>query len=221
MRSRNFTASALLAAALLAAPAFAHDQGPPPPPPPPDATQPGWQHMEPPEFARQREDWLAECRRRLSDNGVGGAVIGGVVGGLAGNALAGRHDKAVGTIAGAAVGAVAGAAIDKAEDRGRVADRCEAMLQGYGGANGGGYAYAGGYPAYGYGYGYGVPVMMVPVMMMPAPMPPAPPRRNCKETVTTEYVTTYEPVRHRLIPRRPAPHDKRVPMVPDKRVRGS
>lgn len=155
---------------------------------------------------RDREEWLHECRRRLSDNGVGGAVIGGVVGGVAGNVIAGSGDKVLGTLAGAAVGAVAGAAIDKAEDRGRARDRCETMLDDYA-------AYASGRGAAPYG------VMMVPVTMVPVAGPGQvaveQPRRKCVETVTTEYVT-YEPRRSRHIPRR-AP-DKRIRLTPDKRV---
>lgn len=150
-----------------------------------------------------REGWLRECRRRLGDNGVGGAVIGGVVGGVAGNALAGHGNRTVGTVAGAVVGAVAGAAIDKAEDRARVQDRCEAMLAA---------------PPAAYGYAYGVPMMLVPVALVPlaqaAGAQPAGPQsttsRPCKETVVTEEF--YEPVprRARHIPRRRAP-DKRIP----------
>ena len=142
---------------------------------------------------QEREDWLKECRHRLGDNGVGGAVIGGVLGGIAGNRIAGKGNRVVGTIAGAAVGAAAGAAIDKAEDAGRVKDQCEAYLEryeagGYGNAYGGGYGY-GGYGAYGgyygrasayganYSYGYGYPggagcnsVCGYPAPAMPAPM---------------------------------------------------
>jgi len=156
---------------------------------------------------QNREDWLRECRHRLGDNGVGGAVIGGVVGGVAGNVIAGHGDKVLGTVAGAAVGAVAGAAIDKAEDKARVRDRCEAMLEG-------GPAY-GGYPAgYGYGYGYGYGTMLVPVVMVPAPGPA--PNGECKETVTTTEYVSYEPRRSRHIP--PRAPDKRVRIAPDKRV---
>ena len=144
---------------------------------------------------QNRDEWLQECRRRLSDNGVGGAVLGAVVGGVAGNVITGRGDKTVGTIAGAAVGAVAGAAIDKAEDRGRTRDRCERMLDA-----GPGYGYAG-YGALDHGMTM-VPVMMVPLQGQPAPKP------ECKETVVTEEFVTYAPRRSRHIPRR-AP-DKRV-----------
>lgn len=159
---------------------------------------------------QNREEWLRECRHRLGDNGVGGAVIGGVVGGVAGHAIAGHGDKVLGTVAGAAVGAIAGAAIDKAEDAPRVRDRCEAMLDGWG-PNAG-------YAAYGapYGYGYGVPVMLVPVAMMAAPAGPAA-RGPCKETVVTEEIVTTVPRRSRLIPPRTLP-DKRVRIAPDKRV---
>ncbi|MFC3175102.1 glycine zipper 2TM domain-containing protein [Novosphingobium bradum] len=158
---------------------------------------------------RDRGEWLRECRHRLGDNGLGGAVIGGVVGGVAGHALAGHRDKFLGTVAGAAVGALAGAAIDRAEDAPRVRDRCEAMLDGWGQG-------AGTYPAgYGYGYGYGVPVMLVPVTMVAAGGPAV--RGPCKETVVTEEIITTVPRHSRLIPRRAAP-DKRVRLVPDKRV---
>ena len=169
---------------------------------PPAAEVPGPQ-------PQNREEWLRECRHRLGDNGVGGAVIGGVVGGVAGNVIAGHGDKVLGTVAGAAVGAIAGAAIDKAEDAPRNRDRCEAMLEGWG--------QGGGYPAgygYGYGYGYGVPMMLVPVTMMAGA--PQAARGPCKETVVTEEIITEMPRRSRLIPRRVP--DKRVKLVPDKRV---
>lgn len=150
-----------------------------------------------------RDSWLRECRRRLGDNGVGGALIGGVVGGVAGNVIAGHGDKLVGTVAGAAVGALAGRALDKAEDAPRARDRCEAMLEG-----GPGYA-----PYGSAGYGYGMPVMMVPVPQGAPGIGPG----QCKKTVTTttEYVDA--PRRSRYIPRRAAP-EKRVRLVPDKRV---
>ncbi|MFT4053210.1 MAG: glycine zipper 2TM domain-containing protein [Novosphingobium sp.] len=167
-----------------------------------------------------REAWLADCRQRLSsrDSGVGGAVIGGVVGAVAGNRIAGRGNRTVGTVAGAAVGAVAGAAIDKAEDRGRNRDECEAYLDDYYARyeRGGGYpgpAQQGYYPAYGYpvqGCCMAQPMMMVPV---------AQPKQNCTETV--EYVYEDVPVRpaRRVIPRRgKVVPDKRVKIVPDKRV---
>ncbi|WP_404479529.1 glycine zipper 2TM domain-containing protein [Novosphingobium sp. BL-52-GroH] len=163
-----------------------------------------------------REAWLVDCRQRLSsrDLGIGGAVIGGAVGGLAGNRIAGRGNRTVGTVAGAAVGAVAGAAIDKAEDRGRNRDECEAYLDDYyarythGGGYPGGPAY-GYYPAYGYGYGYGAQgCCMQPAMMVPAPQA----QPHCTETV--EYVYEDVPVRpaRRVIPRRSK-------VVPDKRVK--
>jgi uncharacterized protein YcfJ len=157
---------------------------------------------------QNRDDWLRECRRRIGDNGVGGAVIGGVLGGVAGNVIAKHGDKILGTVAGAAVGAVAGAAIDKAEDRSRTRDRCEAMLDTPPQAPQGA-----GYPGYGYpGYG----MMMVPVMMVPMQQP-AQPRGECTETITTTEYVTYETRRSRVIPRR-AP-TKVVRIVPDKRVR--
>ena len=221
MRHRAITSIAAAAVMAASAPAFAHDQGPPMSPPMyQGGYQGGYQNggYQNQGYDQQRSEWLAECRHRLGSNGVTGAVIGGVIGGVAGHEIAGRHDGVLGTVAGAVVGAVAGRAIEKAGDRGRTNDRCESMLQGYG--QQGGYGYQG----YGYAQAYAVPMMMVPMMMVPAmSVPsgaPAAPKSNCKEVVTTEYITTYETVRRRVMVPRPAPHYKRVPvMVPDKRVR--
>lgn len=215
----------------LPAPALAHGQPggvmmPPPPlagPPNYGSWQGGWQPAyerpqddtrEAPAQGYDRDGWLRECRRRLSDNGVGGAVIGGVVGGVAGNVIAGHGDKLVGTVAGAAVGALAGHVIDKAEDGPRGRDRCEAMLEGGPGYGAAPYGSA----PYGYaGDGYAMPVMMVPVMMVPVPHGAGMGHRRCKETVTTttEYIDA--PRRSRYIPRRAVP-DQRIRIVPDKRV---
>jgi len=164
-----------------------------------------------------REAWLADCRRRVSDNGIGGAVIGGVAGGLLGNRIGGRGNRTVGTIAGAAVGAVAGAAIDKAEDRGRVRDQCETYLDdyyaraNYARANPG-YAYGYGYPG-GYGGGYSYPAVAYVPAQQNGCCQPARPQPDCVETVEYEYVDA--PAR-RVIRRAP---DKRVRVVPDKRIR--
>jgi hypothetical protein len=232
MRLTSTLAAAALAA-LLASPAMARDgrmQGgamPQPQPAPYWGGMPGanwyggWQQPyvvngPAPQAApegpppQNRDDWLRECRRRLGDNGVGGAVIGGVVGGVAGNVIAGKGNRVLGTVAGAAVGAVAGAAIDKAEDKARTRDRCETMLDA---------------PQYPAGYGYApAGYMMVPVMMVPVMAPAAPAAKGeCKETVTTTEYVTYETRRSRVIPRRATKTvrivpDKRVKMVPDKRV---
>lgn len=214
MRLRRFaqTCAAIsgLAIAALAAPANAHDKHRHS-----EDTRPDWREgrqgwTAPAMDPRARENWLADCRHRISsrDNGIGGAVIGGLVGGLAGNRLAGAGNRTVGTVAGAAIGAVAGAAIDKAEDRGPARDDCEAFLDDY-------YARGG----YGYGYGqpgYAVPMVMVPVMLVPRGQP------ECKETV--EYVYENVPARRtiRRAPRRAPRHvpDKRIRIAPDKRVRG-
>lgn len=160
--------------------------------------------------ARAREDWLAECRRRVSarDSGVGGAVIGGLFGGIAGNRIAGRGHRTVGTVTGAAVGAVAGMAIDKAEDRARVRDECETYLDQYYAA----YAqpgYAQGYypAAYAQGCACARPAAMVPARREPA----------CTETVEYEYVDVPARPARRYIPRRATP-DKRIRIAPDKRV---
>jgi uncharacterized protein YcfJ len=211
---RVCTASAALAVAMAAAtPSFAHgDQGPGTAPAGPD-TRPEWQdggpRARPMVDPRAREDWLSECRRRTStrDNGVGGAVIGGLVGGVAGNRIAGRGHRTVGTIAGAAVGAVAGMAIDKAEDRGRPRDECETYFDSY-------YEH---YNAVAYSYypGYGAPYGYVPAggygCCQQAPMARQEP--TCTETV--EYVYEDVPVR----PRKRVIPQKRVKIVPDKRIR--
>lgn len=210
----TLSAVGLAAVTFSAAPALAHDHRPGPEASHYDGYDPAG-----------REEWLADCRQRLSsrDSGVGGAAIGGLVGGVAGNRIAGRGNRTVGTIAGAAVGAAAGAVIDKAEDRGRNREECEAYLDDYytrytQGGYGAGYRAGYGYPQQGYYSAYGQPVMMVPVMMVPAmQMQPQPP--HCTETV--EYVYEDVPVRpaRRVIPRRSkAVPDKRVKIGPDKRV---
>lgn len=240
MRTPTALGTAALAATLtFAAPALAHDGHPAPPPgvadaagrvydgPMPDMAlpPPGHPDMRPEwrehgDQARggweaQRAEWLNDCRRRYrtSDNGLGGALIGGVVGGLLGNRIGGRGNRTAGTIIGAGVGAVTGAVIDRAEDRGhedrgRERDYCESYLD----------QYLASYQHGGYGhqmaYGYGVPMMMVPVMMVQGQA-----QQPCTETVTT---TSYEWVTvpgRRYIPRRPVIHDKRVRIVPDKRLR--
>ena len=95
-----------------------------PPPLPPVAYDSGPAHLpqQPARFelsysADQRAAWLAECRARYADNGLGGAVIGGLAGGIIGHEIAGSGNRTVGTIIGAGAGAVAGAAIDRAEDQ--------------------------------------------------------------------------------------------------------
>lgn len=54
------------------------------------------------------------CRR---ENGTTGLLIGAGVGGLAGNELAGRGDKALGTLLGAVGGAIQGREIDRSTSR--------------------------------------------------------------------------------------------------------
>lgn len=218
MRLRHFVQSCAAGIALaVAAPALGQDRPVPGAPPPGPDMRPEWTGAaaghppRPPMIAdRARENWLMECRRRISprDDGVGGAVIGGVLGGVAGNRIAGRGNRTVGTVAGAAVGAVAGAAIDKAEDRGRIRDECETYLDDYNAYySQGGYAY--GQPGYGYP-AYGQGACCQPMTMVPAYRPSPP---ECTETV--EYVYEDVPVRPkaRRIP------SKRVKVVPDKRVR--
>lgn len=56
------------------------------------------------------KDGRTYCRK---SNGTTGLVVGGIAGALIGRGIAGRGDKAVGTIAGAVGGAFGGQAIDK------------------------------------------------------------------------------------------------------------
>jgi uncharacterized protein YcfJ len=177
------------------------------------AQQPGYNEAE---WQQAREGWLAECRSRQGHGKrVGGAVIGGVIGGVVGNRVAGRGNRTVGTIAGAAVGAVAGGAIGDAADKRAARDWCEAYLDqhtswgpGYGQAHGQGVV----------GYGYAPMTVMVPVAYVQTAAP-AQQQRECKETIVTEEWVAV-PTRTRYIAPRPKPRpDKRVRIVPDKRVR--
>lgn len=224
MRQRALAGLIVLGSLAAAAPALAHDVAPAGPQAIP--ATPNYAYAD--AALRQREAWLNECRRRIGGNrkGLTGAVLGGVAGGLIGNGIAGGGDKTLGTVAGAAVGAVAGAAIERSAAT-RQNDRCEDILEASGYsmnyAAAPGYAYQGGaVPAYGYqGYGpaYGyAPVMVMQAMPVQQQMPAKP---DCKETVTTEYVTTYDTVYRKVRYARyaPAPVYKRVRIVPDKRVR--
>lgn len=217
------------ALALLAVPAFAfavpalaheggHDGGPGPAPGDHRMHHPmpgNWQQGAPDAgWMRQRDDWLVECRRRLGDRkgGATGAVLGGVVGGVIGHEVAGRGNRAIGTIAGGAIGAAAGAAIERSGNARRNRDECEAMLDQYAGG------YGPGYPQQANGYGYAPAMMMVPVAMVQLPMQP---KKDCHEHVTTEYVTTYDTVYRKVreVRYKSVPTYKRVRVVPDKRVR--
>lgn len=163
-------------------------------------------------YQRARADWLSECRsNRRHGKTIGGAVIGGLLGGVVGNRVAGDGDRVVGTVIGAAAGAAAGGAIGAGADRRAALDYCEAYLDRYTTQ-----------PSYGQGgygqpvYGYAPTTVLMPVAMMPA----AAPRRECKETIVTEeWVPTGPAPHYRTIPARYRVPDKRVRIVPDKRVR--
>lgn len=179
------------------------------------AQAPGY---DPVAWDRAKGDWLAECRRRMggSKSKTAGAVIGGLFGGLIGNRVAGRGNRTVGTIAGAAVGAVAGGAIGASADRNRARDYCEAYLEdslaGYYGQGQAGYGYQqAGYGPVQYGYAMQPVMMMVPVMHHAAPAK----ARECVETTVIEEWVPVKSAKRRIAPR----PDKRVKIVPDKRVR--
>ncbi|MFM5952959.1 MAG: glycine zipper 2TM domain-containing protein [Novosphingobium sp.] len=235
MSVRTLRTVILAAAALaFAGPALAQQPASLPPPPPgmPDAqghvydgpmpdNRPQWSGAQPPVqpgaypagWDQARADWLAECRSRHGNgNKVGGAVIGGLIGGVVGNRVAGRGDRVVGTVAGAAVGAVAGGAIGNAADKRSARDYCEAYLDQSLSRQ---QVYGQGYGQPVYGYGYAPMMVMVPVAYVQTAVPAQ--LRECRETVVTEE---WVPVRTRYIPPRPKPRpDKRVKIVPDKRVR--
>ena len=169
----------------------------------------------PPGWEQARANWLAECRRRHgSGNKLGGAVVGGVIGGVVGNRVAGDGNRVIGTVAGATVGAVAGGAVGDAADKRAARDYCEAYLeQNITWSQGGAYGHGYGQPVVGYGY---APMMvMVPVAYVQVAAP-AQPRECVEKVVTTTWVTVHEKRKSRIIPPRP---DKRVKIVPDKRVR--
>lgn len=232
LRPLLISATALAACLMLAAPAFAHDPQQSLPPPMIDGAsgvhdlRPEWRGPQPGSgthqidhaaYDRARADWLAVCRHNQrhdagQNDGLGGGVIGGLLGGLLGNRIAGHGNRVVGTVVGAVAGAAAGAALDKAGNRSRERDLdrdyCETYLDSYTQQGSGGY----------YQQGYVQPVMMVPMMMVQAQQAAQQP---CTETIVTEEWVAV-PARHhtiiRYIPPRPAP-DKRVRIVPDKRIR--
>lgn len=199
-------------------PAASHDPRPEwPGAPGANAPQPGYDRAA---YEQARADWLAECRANRASSGktVGGVVLGGLVGGVIGNRVAGRGNRTVGTVVGAAAGAAAGGAIGSSADRRAARDYCEAYLDRYTSHQG----YAPAYGMYGHGqavsWGYAPVTVMMPVAMMPVAAPQAQ-QRECKETIVTEeWVSVPGRPKIRYIPPRRAP-DKRVKIVPDKRVR--
>lgn len=186
-----------------APPPMAHPAGHPP-------MRHGQQVQYPPQWEQARANWLSECRRRHgSGNMVGGAVLGGVVGGVIGNRVAGTGNRVVGTVAGATLGAVAGGAIGDAADKRSARDWCETYLE----QN---MTWSQGYGQGVVGYGYAPMTVMVPVAYVAVQAPAQP--RECKETIVTEEWVTV-PQKSRYIPARPRPRpDKRIKLVPDKRV---
>lgn len=183
---------ALSAALLLSAPVMAQDV------PPPDDYRAGYSAAAaatmPQYHPGQREEWLAACEQRARRErtwGWTGPLLGAGLGGLAGNRIAGRHDRAIGTVAGAVAGGLVGAAVERSRSGSRARSWCEAYLDN---------ALAD------YSRWYA---------SQPPPPPVAPPpviqQRRCTETTTVTTEEIAAPAR-RSIPRRPsAPaRDKRV-----------
>lgn len=136
----------------------------------------------------ERDQWIAECRRRTEgrnrdDTGlIIGGLLGAVAGGFAGYEIAGAGDRVLGTVLGAGGGGLLGGLLGSLFGGDRDEDRydCEAALDSYLSQYGApspriasreipyapspGYAYNYGYPA-SYGYSYAPPqqVVMVPV----------------------------------------------------------
>jgi hypothetical protein len=180
--------------------------------------QPGQPGVYPPGWEQARADWLTQCRRNHgSGNKVGGTVVGGLIGGVIGNRVAGRGDRVVGTVVGAGVGAVAGGAIGDGADKRTARDWCESYLEQHT-SWGQGYQQGFGQPVVGYGY---APMMvMMPVAYVQVQGQTQP--RECKETVVYEdYVTTTTPARYRTVTSYTRVPDKRVRIIPDKRVRSN
>lgn len=87
----------------------------------------------------EREQWLAECNRRISGRnetdrgGIIGGLLGAIGGGVAGNVIAATGDKLVGTLLGGGLGAIGGALIGSLVGGGKKNGKydCEAALDGY------------------------------------------------------------------------------------------
>jgi hypothetical protein len=168
----------------------------------------------------EREQWLAECNRRVSGRsekekgGIIGGLLGAIGGGVAGNLIAATGDKLAGTLIGGGVGALGGLIIGSLIGGGKKGDKydCDAALDGYltqygqpGSArtipypyppSGYQYAYNGEY-AYSQGCGCQQPqVVLVPI------------RTEVRQRVVvtervTEQLVPGDPVRYPLPPRPP------------------
>ncbi len=181
-------------------------------------SQPGYDQAA---WQQAREGWLAECRSRQGNGKkVGGIVIGSVLGGVVGNRVAGKGNRTLGTVAGAAVGGIAGGAIGDAADKRSARDWCESYLEQHT-TWGPGYGQSHGQNVVGYGQ---MPMtVMVPVAYVQVVTTAPAQQRECQETIVTEEwisVPTRTRTSTRYIAPRPKPRpDKRVRIVPDKRVR--
>lgn len=114
----------------------------------------------------EREQWLAECRRRTKGMGrdetglIIGGLLGAIAGGVAGYEIAGAGDRVLGTVLGAGSGGLIGGLLGSLFDRNdkRRYD-CEAALDAYLSQPTAriasreiAYPAYGAYPAYAYGY---------------------------------------------------------------------
>jgi hypothetical protein len=135
----------------------------------------------------EREQWLAECRRRTAGKSrdetgtIIGALLGAIAGGVAGYEIAGAGDRVLGTALGVGGGGLIGGLLGSQFNR-RKKDRydCEAALDAYLSQAGPptriasreipyptpayvAPAYPYPYPAYGYGYAPPAEMVLVPV----------------------------------------------------------
>jgi hypothetical protein len=171
----------------------------------------------------EREQWLAECRRRTKGMGrdetglIIGGLLGAIAGGVAGYEIAGAGERVVGTVLGAGGGGLIGGLLGSLFDRNdkRRYD-CEAALDAYLSQPPAriasreiAYPAYGAYPAYAYGYApaytyaYAPPPQMV---LVPVPSE-VPQQVVVRETVREE--TYAVPGAARAIPT-PAPSPKMI-----------
>jgi len=171
----------------------------------------------------EREQWLAECRRRTKGMGrdetglIIGGLLGAIAGGVAGYEIAGAGDRVLGTVLGAGGGGLIGGLLGSLFDRNdkRRYD-CEAALDAYLSQPTAriasreiAYPAYGAYPAYAYGYApaYTYAYAPPPQMVLVPVRSEVPQQVVVRETVREE--TYAVPGAARAIPT-PAPSPKMI-----------